>query len=125
MDLFATVLALADIPMPDDRPFDSVDIRPVLLGTGPSPRDTIFYYRGTKLMAVRMGPWKAHFLTQAGYGEPKPVAHDPPLLFNLDRDPSEKVDVSKDHADVIAAIHDLASKHAAGVTVVPSQLELR
>ena len=76
-------------------------------------------------MAVRSGKWKAHLLTQDGYAQPKPEVHDPPLLFNLEIDPSEKYNVAKDHADVIAAIRELASQHTATVTPVPSQLELR
>jgi arylsulfatase A-like enzyme len=125
MDLFATIHALVDVPLPTDRTLDSFDLRPVLLGTGASPRQSFFYYRGTKLMAARLGPWKAHFMTQAGYGQPEPTRHDPPLLFNLDIDPSEKVDLAKDHADVIASIRKLVSGHQAGVSAPSSQLELR
>ena len=125
LDLFVTIHALVDIPLPAGVTLDSHDIRPVLLGTGKSPRDSFFFYRGTKLMAVRQGAWKAHFMTQAGYGEPNAKIHDPPLLFDLERDPSERHDVAKDHPEVISAIRELASKHQAGVTAPPSQLELR
>ncbi len=127
LDLFATIHKLAEVPLPADRTLDSFDLGPVLLGTGPGPRQAFFYYRGTRLMAARLGPWKAHFLTQAGYGKSSsaPAPHDPPLLYNLDQDPSESFDVSKDHADVIAAIRQKVSEHAAGVTAPPSQLELR
>ena len=125
LDLLATVHALVDIPLPSDRPLDSHDISSVLLGKGKSPRQEVYYYRGTKLMAVRSGPWKAHFMTQAGYGDPEAKVHDPPLLFNLEVDPSERFDAAKDHLDVVSVIRDLASKHQAGVTAPPSQLELR
>ena len=125
MDLFATIHGMADIPLPADRTFDSFDLRGVLLGTGPSPRQSFFYYRGTRLMAARMGPWKAHFLTQPGYGPNEPAAHDPPLLYELDRDPAEKHDVAKDHPDVIAAIRQLVAQHEAQVMAPPSQLDLR
>jgi arylsulfatase A len=123
-DLLATIHALVDIPLPTDRTLDSHDIRPVLLGTGESPRKSLLYYRGRRLMAARLGPWKAHFMTQAGYRQPKPELHDPPLLFNLDNDPSEKYDLAKDHADVIADIRKLVSEHEAGLLAPPSQLEL-
>jgi arylsulfatase A len=125
LDLFATIHALVGIPLPTDRTLDSFDIRPVLLGTGSSPRQSFFYYRGTQLMAARMGSWKAHFLTQDGYGQAKAMPHDPPLLYQLDVDPSEKYDVAKGHPDVVAAIRELASQHQAGVTPAKSQLELR
>ncbi|HEX3725810.1 MAG TPA: sulfatase [Pirellulales bacterium] len=125
LDLFATIHALAEIPLPADRTFDSFDIRPLLLGSGPSPRPAFFYYRGTHLMAARMGPWKAHFLTQAGYGQAQAMPHDPPLVYQLDVDPSEKYDVAKDHIEIIAAIRDLVSKHRADIKPAPSQLDLR
>ena len=118
-DLLATIRAIVDVPLPTDRTLDSVDLRPVLLGTGDSPRKSLLYYRGRQLMAARLGPWKAHFQTQAGYGQPKPELHDPPLLFNLDVDPSEKYDVAKDHADVIAEIRKLVAEHEAGLVAPP------
>lgn len=124
MDLFATIHALADIPLPTDRTLDSFDIRPVLFGTGMSPRKTFFYYRGTKLMAVRHGPYKAHFMTQDGYGQLTPKQHDPPLLFNLDNDPSEKYDVASEHNAVLWDIKVLAEMHTQEIKPVPSQLEL-
>ena len=125
MDLMATLCALVDVPPPAGRPLDSFDLRPVLLGTGPSPRQAFFYYRGTQLMAARLGPWKAHFMTQAGYGQAEPTRHDPPLLFQLEIDPSEKYDVAQQHADVIDRIRKLAAEHQAGVTAPESQLERR
>ena len=116
LDLFATIHALLDIPLPSDRTLDSFDIRPVLLGTGPSPRPSFFYYRGTHLMAVRLGPWKAHFVTQPALRNGKPTEHDPPQLYNLDHDPSEANDVAKDHPEVVAEIRQLVEQHTAGVS---------
>jgi arylsulfatase A-like enzyme len=124
-DLLATIHALVDVPLPTDRTLDSHDLRPVLLGTGPSPRKSLLYYRGRQLMAARLGPWKAHFMTQAGYRQPEPEKHDPPLLYHLENDPSEKYDLAPDHADVIAEIRQLVSEHQAGLEAPPSQLELR
>ncbi len=121
----ATISALVEAPLPTDRTLDSFDLRPVLLGTGDSPRKSMLYYRGRKLMAARLGPWKAHFLTQAGYGQKDPEAHDPPLLFQLEHDPSEQHDVAKDHPEVIADIRKLVAEHEAGLQAPPSQLELR
>ncbi len=124
-DLLATIHALIDAPLPSDRTLDSYDIRPVLLGTGESPRKSLLYYRGRKLMAARLGPWKAHFMTQAGFRQREPKQHDPPLLFHLENDPSETYDLAKDHPEVIAQIRTLVSEHEAGLEAPPSQLELR
>jgi arylsulfatase A-like enzyme len=83
----------------------------------------MFYYRGTRLMAARSGPWKAHFQTQSGYGTEAATAHDPPLLYDLEHDPSEKFDVAQDHPDVIAAIRKLVEEHKGQVVPVESQLD--
>ena len=103
MDIFATVHSLLKINLPTDRVLDSYDMTPMLLGQGPSHRKLLFYYRGYRLMAVRKGPWKLHFITQAGYGE-KPRPHDPPLLFQVEQDPSEKYDVAAKHPEVVREI---------------------
>jgi arylsulfatase A-like enzyme len=124
-DLLATICGFTGIAPPSDRTLDSYDLAPVLLGTGESPRKSLLYYRGRKLMAARLGPWKAHFMTQDGYGQKDPDLHDPPLLFNVEHDPSEKYDVSKKHPQEISAIRKLVAEHEAGLQAPPSQLELR
>jgi arylsulfatase A len=126
MDLFVTAIKLAGGEVPADRPIDGYDIAPLLLGKGHSPRDTMFFYRGTKLFAVRHGPWKAHFLTQPAYGagsKDTPTPHDPPLLYHLGRDPGEKTDVAKDNPQVVAQLKDIAAKHSAAMKPGAPQLD--
>ena len=123
LDILPTCLSLAGVELPAGRVLDGADISTVLLGTGPSPRKAMFFYRGTRLYAVRKGPWKAHFTTQAGYRD-KPHPHDPPLLFHLDRDPSEQYDVAKQNAKVVADIQAEVERHKATLEPVPSQLEI-
>ena len=127
MDLLPTIQALAEIPLPADRTLDGQDIRPLLTGSGARPRQSVLYYRGTRLMAARLGAWKAHFYTQAAYGPGSNEAkqHDPPLLYQLDNDPSERFDVAKDHPEAIAEIRKLVSEHQAGLTPPPSQLDAK
>jgi arylsulfatase A-like enzyme len=122
MDLLPTILSLAGAEVPSDRVLDGFDLRPVLAGTGHSPRDTVFYYRGVQLYAVRKGPYKAHFITQSPYGKDQPVSHDPPLLYHLGHDPSEKYDIAKAHADVIAEIGREVERHRR--TLVPGEDQL-
>jgi len=124
MDIFTTSLLMAGAKLPTDRVIDGVDAIPILAGDGNSRRDSMFFYRGTRLMAVRSGPWKAHFITQAGYGE-KPVSHDPPALYHLEHDPSERFDVAEKHPDVIADIMKKVEKHKATLESVKSQLEIK
>ena len=104
---------------------DGLDLRPVLFGKGPSPRDTVFYYRGVRLYAVRKGPYKAHFITQSGYGKDKPVEHDPPLLYHLASDPSEQYDLAKNRPEVIAAIRKVVEQHRSELVPGEDQLSGR
>ena len=65
-----------------------------------------------ELFAVRQGPWKLHFKTQSEFGRGL-GKHDPPLLFHLERDPSEKYNVAKEHPDVIAGVLKEVERHKA------------
>jgi arylsulfatase A-like enzyme len=122
MDLFTTMVKLAAGQVPTDRIVDGLDLSPVLFGKGPSPRNTMFYYRDAQLYAARKGSFKAHFITQSGYGPDKPETHDPPLLYDLDHDPSEKFDVAQYHPNVIADIRKVVAEHQR--TLIPGQDQL-
>ncbi len=125
MDLYTTIIKLAGGQPPADRIVDGLDLSPVLFGEGPSPRDTMFYYRGAQIYAVRKGPFKAHFITKTGYRRDKPVKHNPPVLYNLEHDPSEKYDVAKDHPDVIADIRTEIAQHVQALVKKEDQLAKR
>jgi arylsulfatase A-like enzyme len=122
LDLLPTFASLAAVSVPKDRDLDGYDLSPVLRGAGPSPRKTMFFYRGTTLFALRHGPFKAHFFTRAEYGADTVKAHEPPLLYNVDVDPGEKFEVGAKHPDVVAEIQRLAAEHRAAVKPAPSRL---
>ena len=123
MDVFATAVRLAGGELPADRTIDGVDLSPLLFGTGPGPRQSLVYYRDTTAYAIRKGRYKAHVATRGGYGKDSAVRHDPPLLFDLGVDPSEKYNVAKDHPDVVADLLRLLAEHEAGVKPGENQLE--
>jgi arylsulfatase A len=125
LDLAPTFWALAGVRAPSDRALDGYDLSPVLLGKGRSPRQTMFYWRGSKLYAVRHGSFKAHFITQPEYGGGPAVAHETPELYNLDHDPSEKWNVAAEHPDVIAEIRRIAEEHRKSIPPVENQLDKR
>jgi arylsulfatase A len=114
LDLLPTFCALAGAQAPADRVSDGYDLSAVLQGNRRSSRQTMFYWRGSKLYALRHGAFKAHFITQAEYGAEPAVTHDPPLLYNLDHDLSEKYNVAANHPDVIAEIRRLTVEHKKG-----------
>ena len=123
MDLFTTCATWAGANVPADRAIDGLDITPLLTATGPVSRPAYFYYRGTTLFAARLGRWKAHYLTQAGYFVPQPEPHDPPLLFDLQADPGESFNVAAAHPEVLAELAREIERHRATVIPVPNQLE--
>lgn len=122
LDLLPTIANLAGCQAPSDREIDGRDISPLLLRDEPLPERTLFYYRDDNVTAVRKGPWKAHFETQAGYGQKTPDRHDPPLLFNLEHDPSERFDVARKHPEVIEDLRGELERHRAAVKPGKPQL---
>jgi len=126
LDLFSTVCNLAGAKVPTDRIMDSENLSPVLLNGESSSRETMFFYRGTQLYAVRKGPYKAHFITEFAYrADNKKRYHDPPLLFHLGHDPSEKYDISQDYPEVIADILEEIKRHRSKLVVGTDQLAKR
>ncbi len=123
MDLFPTMVKLAGAQLPEDRIIDGKDIYPVLCGEKEVENKVVFYYFKNEIYAIRKGPWKAHFITKPSYSKIKPEVHEPPLLYNIEHDPSEKYDVSEKYPDIIKDIKDLKEKHEAGITRVESQLD--
>ena len=123
MDLFPTFCSLANIKLPDDRIYDGYDISPVMFGTGTNPRDIVFYYRDVDIFAIRKGPYKAHFMTQSEYGPDPRMVHDPPLLYNLLTDPSEKYDIADKYPEVIDEIKKILEDHNSTLVPVENQLE--
>ncbi|MFM9148297.1 MAG: arylsulfatase, partial [Verrucomicrobiota bacterium] len=117
-----TVAKLARAELPTDRPSDGTDASPVLFDGRGIERDVFCYYRGETLFAARLGDWKAHFITQGSYGDPKPVKHDRPLLYHLAVDPSEAHEVGEQHPDVLARITAAVEAHRARTPLAPSQL---
>jgi arylsulfatase A len=123
LDLFPTVLALARSELPRDVTYDGIDLAPLLFESKPLPERPFFFYRGHEIFACRIGAWKAHFITQSGFGPPDREVHDPPLLYHLGRDPSEKFNRAADHPDVLDRIRQAVVEHRA--SVIPGEPQLQ
>ncbi|MGB7396136.1 MAG: sulfatase [Pricia sp.] len=114
LDLFTTFSKLAGTEIPDDRIIDGVDLSGTLFEQQASPRDHMFYYRGTELYAVRLGDYKAHFITQGAYGQfGEREEHENPILYNVDQDPSEQFDIAAAHPEILQEIRSLVDEHRA------------
>jgi arylsulfatase A-like enzyme len=96
MDLFVTLAAAAGVPDVATRLktshkvfIDGLDNLGHWTGDAPSRRNVVYYYNEADLAAVRIGPWKSHFLAREGFFDyNKPSA----LIFNLRMDPIERHD---------------------------------
>jgi len=124
MDLLPTFSTLAGAKTPQDRVLDGHDLSDLLLGkTDKSPRDRMFYWRQSELYAVRVGPWKAHFITQGCYGiGAEREEHPVPELYHLEEDPSEQYNVAKLHPDVVKRLTEVAAAHRRSIEPVEDQL---
>ncbi|CAI5772209.1 arylsulfatase D-like isoform X1 [Podarcis lilfordi] len=150
MDIYPTVAHVAGGTVPQDRIIDGRNLLPLLQQeVKHSEHEFMFHYCGSYLHAVRWHQkdsgalWKAHYITPifhpkgagACYGKgicpcsgEGVTRHDPPLLFDLSRDPSEAVPLSPDTEPlfhtVLKHIGRAVEEHRGTLTPVPQQLSL-
>lgn len=126
MDLFATFSAIAGVPLPEDRILDSKDLGPTLFHLEESERNSLLYYRGTEVYAARLGDFKAHYITKGAYGQfgDKKI-HNPPLLYHLGSDPSEKFDIAQKHPEVLQALAKMVAEHRSKLVQGKDQMGAR
>lgn len=119
IDFLPTFVALAGGKVPADRKIDGRDFSPLLLGKSKvSAREAHYYYRGYKLEAVRVGPWKLALGPQVeGTGKDAKKFRDATQsglrLYNLDDEIGERTNVAAQHTDVVQRLQALAQKMAA------------
>lgn len=93
LDVFATALGAAGVPMPTDRAYDSVNLLPYLTGQASGdPHERLFWRSGAKL-AVREGRWK--LVRDAG---------KPDELYDLEADVAESKDLAAQQPAVAARL---------------------
>ncbi|XP_019622119.1 PREDICTED: steryl-sulfatase-like [Branchiostoma belcheri] len=150
MDVFPTVLRLAQLKTPGDRVVDGRDMMPLLTGSrNVTDRRFLMHYCGSSIHAARYRPptggavWKAHYTTPnwdlgtegcyrtflcqcSGDGV---THHDPPLLFDIAKDPAERSPISPESepkfAEIISTIGRGVRDHMSSVEEVESQFSLR
>ncbi|XP_062371081.1 steryl-sulfatase [Cinclus cinclus] len=148
MDIFPTTAKLADVQLPSDRIIDGHDLLPLLQGrVTQSKHEFLFHYCNAYLNAVRWHPrnsesvWKVFFFTPNFSPEDSNgcydshvcfchggfiTRHDPPLLFDLSRDPEEKAPLTPETEsrfyEILRVIHQAVDNHTRSLHAVPNQL---
>ena len=106
LDIMPTLLSLAGLEHPADRPLDGIDLSPLLLKQQPLRERPLYWASlgngGNRAEAMRDGPWKLvvqHPRARKGSFENEQVE-----LYRLDQDPAEKTDLAGEQADRVAAM---------------------
>ena len=121
VDLIATIASLTGATLPKERILDAVDLSETLLKGTPSLRTEWFFYgQPGNLWAARVDDHKLVFeswdsmgkeeeCSWRGYGNYK--KHDPPLLFDLSIDITERLDIASEHPKIVAKIQQAIGHH--------------
>jgi arylsulfatase len=110
LDIVPTLFAITGVELPKDRTIDGRDIRAILMpDTFKSDLDdfTFFYaYSDNKPSAIRKDSWKLHVRigsqTKNNYGYT--ASRKTPLLFQVEKDLGERVDVSEEEQEKVSEL---------------------
>ncbi|MCO8121020.1 hypothetical protein NHH03_04665 [Stieleria sp. TO1_6] len=96
IDLFATALDAAGLPMPQDKPLDGKSILPVLKGETDKLHDELYWSSAgaNGKWAIRSGNWKLV------------AQRDRIELFDLEKDLSETTNLAAKHPKVVSLLTD-------------------
>jgi arylsulfatase len=126
MDIFSTVVAVSGGKIPDDRPIDGVDVMPMLKNPDNVIRTELAYWRGSELAAIRRGAWKVQFHNyDYWYKQHNVDNNNQPILFNVERDPSENIDLSAQHPKLIEEFIALKNEYLSRVNIRASVNDTR
>ncbi|XP_068161875.1 arylsulfatase G [Antennarius striatus] len=120
MDIFPTLLSLANVTPPADRRYDGIDATDILLHGEQSGHEFLGHPNSGAagqfgdLQAVRMGNHKAYYLTGSakacGGATGRQEFHDPPLIFDLQHDKAEETPLDVESPDYQAAMERISQK---------------
>ncbi|XP_020567772.1 arylsulfatase G isoform X1 [Oryzias latipes] len=120
MDIFPTLLSLAGINPPADRRYDGMDATNVLLHQEHMGHEFLFHPNSGAagqfgdLQTVRAGKYKAFYITggaeACGGTTGRPQLHDPPLIFDLERDTAEETPLQVQTPEYLAVAQRIARR---------------
>jgi len=118
IDMLPTIAKLAGAELPG-RVIDGKDIWPLMTAQAgaKSPHEAYFYYKGSRLEALRQGNWKLRLvpprLPRKKKNAKKPAAPKVapgPQLYDLAADISETTNVAAKNPDIVAKLKAIAAK---------------
>lgn len=112
MDLTATFAAIAGVKPDSNRPFDGINLLPIVAGEEPERPRTLCWRidrAGRQQKAVRHGPWK--YMQDANVE----------MLFQLTDDISERRDLSFQHPETFAELKRHLAEWEAELAKVPTE----
>ena len=104
IDLLPTFAAMAGTDVPTDRVIDGKDIRDVMQSGAESPHDTLFFFNGNNVAAVRDKQFRLVLSTYYKSFEVPFEQFGGKLLFDLVRDPSERFSYVREHPEGVARL---------------------
>lgn len=111
MDILPTLAHISGGKTPTDRIIDGIDFSSILTGNENRIEQRDFYYfEKEHLEAVRSGPWKLRIAPFQGPNRPMNKYLEPEL-YNLDLDPSERINQAKDHPEIVAELKEKMLNH--------------
>ncbi|MCE4565832.1 sulfatase [Maribellus sp. CM-23] len=107
LDILPTLFAIAGVELPADRTIDGRDIRSLLMPG--EYKDTsgefefLYSYADNQPSAIRKGPWKLHVRigSQTGNNYGFEASREKPLLFQVEKDLGERIDVAEQEPEKV------------------------
>ncbi|XP_075375020.1 arylsulfatase G isoform X2 [Mycteria americana] len=122
LDIFPTLVALAGAALPPNRRFDGLDVSPVLFGWSDVGHKVLLHPnsgaagKAGEIETLRLAQYKAFYTTggaMACDGSIGPAEHhQPPLIFNLDRDIQEQEPLAVASREYQAALPAISRAYA-------------
>ncbi len=106
LDIFATISQILQIQLPQERPYDGVNLLPYLRGekAGEAPHESLFW-RSDYHKAVRKGNWKLIKDTKANLL----------ALYDMSQDKEEQKDQASARADLVKELETMLSDWETGL----------
>jgi len=109
IDLYPTLLDLAGINPKNENVIDGKNIMSLLKGKNKTPHEVLYFFNNDRIAALRNQKWRLVLSDYPPWRDALPFLFEQtknrrPLLFNMEIDPSERFDLSRDNRNVLAML---------------------